>query len=172
MPEMDQERWYLHRAFLLYVNNSKLLRWGFDFDAFLNKTPGFPKEYWGYNVSTLVIQFMFLIKEGAIEELKHRVEHLQMYNSAHLDKRKNYRNSMFIRLLKMVVDKNFNYELVLEKSQNYYKKLSQTRIPGDLYEDLEIIPYEVLWRYILEILKSNKLYLHYRFYNIKMAEQE
>jgi len=30
---------------------------------------------------------------------------------------------------------------------------------------MEIIPYEILWQDILDILKNEKLYVHYRFYN-------
>jgi hypothetical protein len=94
------------------------------------------------------------------------VEEIVKYKSAHLDKRHNYRSSIFIRLLEIVIDKEFDYEQIQEKGETYYKKLVKTPIPSDLTQDTEIVPYEVLWKYILDIIKTNKAYIHFRFYNM------
>ncbi|WP_187696434.1 hypothetical protein, partial [Xanthovirga aplysinae] len=169
LEEKDKDRWQIYRAYLVFVNDTKLLRWGFDVEEFLKTTPDFSKELMGYNISTLVIQFMYLLREGYVDEVRSRAEQLEKYSSTHLDKRHNYRNSIFIRLLSIVTDKDFNFELVQEKGNTYWKKLVKTQIPGDLYNDLEVIPFETLWDYTLNILKTNKLYVHYRFYNMKMV---
>lgn len=169
LSEMDKEKWNIYRAFLVFVNDSKLLRWGFNLEDFVDKLPDFPKEYAPFNIATLMIQYIYLLKEGNIEEVRRRMEALQQYNSTHLDKRHNYRNSIFIRLLTIVTEKEFNYELIEEKGRNYFHKLSMTNIPSDPETDMEIIPYEKLYQYILDYLKTNKIYVHYRFYNLAMV---
>jgi hypothetical protein len=169
LSDDDKDRWQIYRAYLVFVNDTKLLRWGFDIEDFLKTIPNHPKDRNGYNVATLVIQFMYLLREGYVDEVRKRVEELQQYSSTHLDKRHNYRNSIFIRLLSIVTDKDFNFELVQEKGNTYRKKLKKTQIPGDRFNDLEVIPFETLWDYTLNILKTNKLYVHYRFYNMKMV---
>lgn len=165
LNEDDQERWQIYRAYLLFFNDTKLLRWGFDLDEFKHSNPDFTREQTGYNIATLIVQFMYLFREGHIDLLREKVEELAKHNSVHLDKRHNYRNSIFIRLVLIILEKNFDYTAVFEKGQNYQKKLKRTKIPVDRFMDMEIVPYERLWLHVLDNLKSNKLYVHYRFYN-------
>ncbi len=166
-PETIRNRWHIYRAYLIFFNDAKILRWGFNIEEFVTSKPSYPKEYNGLNVATLIIQFLFLLREGYIEEVKTCVTEIQKYKSAHLDKRHNYRNSIFIRMLEIIIEKDFDFEKVQEKGNNYYKKLLKHRIPSDLNLDAEIIPYERMWQHILSILKTNKSYIHFRFYNAK-----
>lgn len=163
---LQKEKWQIYRAFLIFVNDSKLLRWGFNLEEFVAELPDYPKEHASYNIACLIIQYLYLLRDGNIDELRRRIDSLQHYSSTHLDKRHNYRNSIFIRLLTIITEKDFNYELIEEKGKNYYNKLVNANIPSDLEVDIEIIPYEKLYNYILEYLRTNKIYVHYRFYNL------
>jgi hypothetical protein len=167
LEENIKDRWNIYRAFLIFFNDSKILRWGFNLEEYLGDTPCFEKDYNGYNVATLTVQFLFLLREGMVDEIKRCVDEVIKYKSAHLDKRHNYRSSIFIRMLEIVVEKEFDFGRIEEKGDTYLKKLVNTPIPSDLQQDTEIIPYEILWQHILGILKTNKSYVHYRFYNIK-----
>jgi hypothetical protein len=167
LPEEIRNRWHIYRAYLIFFNESKILRWGFNLEEFLGTNPCYEKDYNGYNVATLSIQFLFLLREGNVVQIKSCIEEILKYKSAHLDKRHNYRGSIFIRLLEIILDKEFDFDQIHEKGNTYYKKLVKTPIPSDLTQDTEIIPYEVLWKHVLDILKTNKAYIHYRFYNLK-----
>ncbi|WPP51231.1 hypothetical protein [Catalinimonas niigatensis] len=169
LPESEKNRWHIYRAYLIFFNDSKILRWGFNLEEFLGAPPCHEKEFNGYNIATLAIQFLFLIKEGNISAINNCVQEIVKYKSAHLDKRHNYRGSIFIRLLEIVIDKEFDYEQIKEKGETYHKKLIKTPIPSDLSQDTEILPYEVLWDHILNIIKTNKAYIHFRFYNLNTA---
>jgi hypothetical protein len=163
---MDRERWQIFRVYLLFVNDSKLIKWGFDIDKFKEQTPDFPKDYQGYNIATLIIQFLLYFRETDIKTLKIKLDQLSQLSSIHLDKRHNYRNSIFIRMLEIIKEKDYDYKLISEKGTTYLKKLINTQIPPDWSLELEVIPYEKLWEYVLNILKTNKYYLHFRFYNL------
>ncbi|MFP4090775.1 MAG: hypothetical protein ACLFUB_17405 [Cyclobacteriaceae bacterium] len=167
LEDSIKDRWNIYRAYLIFFNDSKILRWGFNLEEFLGEVPCYQKEYNGYNAATLVIQFLFLLREGMVDQIRTCVEEAIKYKSAHLDKRHNYRSSIFIRLLEIVVEKEFDYSKIEEKGDTYYRKLLKTPIPSDLQQDTEIIPYENLWQHTLGILKTNKSYIHFRFYNIK-----
>jgi hypothetical protein len=69
-------------------------------------------------------------------------------------------------MLEIINEKDYNYKFISEKGSTYLKKLLVTQIPPDLDLEMEVIPYEKLWEYILNILKTNKQYIHYRFYNL------
>jgi hypothetical protein len=68
-------------------------------------------------------------------------------------------------MLSIIIDKEFNYELIAEKGDTYLKKLLRFSIPFDLQNEIEVLPFEELWHYALDILKTNKYYIHYRFYS-------
>jgi hypothetical protein len=160
-----RERWTIYRAYILFINDTKLIKWGFDIDHFNNSIPKFSKKYMGYTIATMFIQFMFFLRDGNITKIRQILDHLRPLNSTHLDKRHNYRNSVFIRMLEIVIDKEFEYETVRDKCANYLQKLKEVQIPPDLQQEMEIIPLDILWEYVLNILKTNKYYIHYRFYN-------
>lgn len=175
LEEVEKERWQIYRAFLVFVNDEKLLKWGFDLEEFLKAVPDYPKELQNYSTATLVIQFLYLLRDTNITRLKEVLAEIQKYNSEHLDKRSNYRNSIFIRLISTIPDLEYNHDAVKERGSVYFSKLKKTKIPAEIKADLEVIPYEVLWGYILKILQSNKFYVHYRFYDIhfkQIAEQQ
>lgn len=167
LPEPMKNRWLIYRAYLIFFSDAKILRWGFNIEEFISTKPAYSKDYIGLNIATLAIQFLFLLREGYIEELKTCVSEIQKYKSAHLDKRHNYRSSIFIRMLEIVVEKEFDFEKIKEKGNNYYKKLLKHPIPGDLNLDTEVMPYDKMWQHILGVLKTNKAYIHFRFYNAK-----
>jgi hypothetical protein len=170
IPTIDQERWKIYRVYLLFVNDSKLIKWGFDIEHFKKTTPNFSKEYQGYNIASLIIQFLFYFREADIKNLKVKLDKLSQLSSVHLDKRQNYRNSIFIRMLEIINEKEFNFKLISEKGGTYLKKLINSQIPPDWSQELEVIPYEKLWEYALNILETNKHYLHFRFYNFHEVE--
>ena len=167
--DIDKERWTIYRVYLLFVNDSKLVKWGFDLEKYKEEAPGFNKEYQGYNIATLIIQFLLYFREADVKNLKIKLGLLSQLSSVHLDKRHNYRNSIFIRMLEIIVEKNYDFKAISDKGSNYLKKLISTQIPPDWHQELEIIQYEKLWEYVLNILETNKYYLHYRFYNLHEA---
>ena len=165
-PQEIRDRWAIYRVYLIYFHDAKILRWGFNLDEFLQSKPEYPKEFDSFNVASLAIQFMFLLRSGAIDALQDCVSMMSQYKSSHLDKRNNYRSSVFIRLLEIVIEKDFDFDRVQEKGNTYYQKLADTKIPSDLEVEMEVVPYERLWIHILRILKSNKAYVHYQFYHM------
>lgn len=165
LPEEISDRWLIYRAYLIFFFETKLLKWGFDLDEYLSIEPEYPKELQGYSISILVVQFMYLLRDGRVNDVKKKIGALEKYSSVHLDKRHNYRNSIFIRMLSIITDKEFNYELIAEKGDTYLKKLHRFKIPFDLQNEIEVLPFEDIWHYVLDILKTNKYYIHYRFYS-------
>ena len=165
LEEVEGQRWLIYRAYLIFFNDAKILRWGFNMEDFVRQPPQHEND--SFNIAARVIQFMFLLREGYVTEVKECVEAISQYKSAHLDKRHNYRSSIFIRLLEIVLEKEFDYERISEKGNSYYKKLTRNHIPNDIASEMEVVPYEKMWSHILSILRANKVYIHYRFYNAK-----
>jgi hypothetical protein len=167
LNEMEKnitERWNIYRPYLIFLNETKLIKWGYDIEDFLTKKIDrtLPE---GYQIAILINKYLFFLREGRLHELKEVNKEVSVFNSIHLDKRHNYRNSLFIRMLDIVIEKEYNYDLIEEKAQTYFKKLQKFQIPFELDGELEVVPYEKSWQEILHILKDSKIYIHYRLFN-------
>ncbi len=165
LEEADAQRWFIYRAYLIFFNDARILRWGFNLEEFMQQPPRFDND--SFTIASRVVQCLFLLREGQVEEVKACVAQLSGHKSAHLDKRHNYRSSIFIRLLEIMVEKEFDFERVSEKGNSYYKKLTRNTIPNEIATEIEVVPYQKLWTHLLSILRVNKVYLHYRFYHTK-----
>jgi len=164
-----KERWLIYRSYLCFISNCKEIQWGFNIDKFARLKPDSNKQNIAYNIAFLIIRFLFSLREGNINEVKEYVEKLQNYSSFHLDKRHNYRNSIFIRMLSLVITNNFEYDLINERVSVYYQKLVENKVIQYISDEMEVIPYEKLWSIIKNILKTNKHFIHFRFYHFTEA---
>ncbi|MEM7550629.1 MAG: hypothetical protein AAF363_13185 [Bacteroidota bacterium] len=165
IPKLDLERWELYRTYLAYFVDHKSIHWGFKVEEFLSLQAFYPKEKEGYNTAFLMIQLLFLFREEEIEAIEQKVEELEEYSSEALSKKVNYRNSVFIRMLRIMLDQEFSHYYTIEKAAFYREKLNDDAVEEDFYNYIEIIPYEDLWEIILNYLKEKKRFVHYRFYN-------
>ncbi len=163
LHEDETQRWSVYRAYLIFFNSAKILRWGFNVEEFVQAPPVYAND--SFNAAAQIIRFMFLLREGRVNELEQCVEELVQYKSAHLDKRSNYRNSIFIRLLEVIIEKQYDIEAIEEKSGSYHRKLLRNQIPNEITNEVEVVPYEKIWTHIANILRTNKVYTHYRFYH-------
>jgi len=165
LPKLERDRWKIYRGFLIFFNEDKLVRWGFNLNNFLSYKLNYPKDHSGYCIAVLSIRFLYFLKEGDLKGIERTLKELEQYNSSHLDKRSNYRNSVFIRMINLVPDNEFNAQIIKEKGDVYFKKLKKTRIPQEPYSDLEVYPFDKIWEEILQMLENDKQYVHYKFYH-------
>jgi len=165
----DLDRWNIYRSFLVYFNDEKLVRWGFNLNHFLSYRLNYDKDKAGYSIAVLSARFIYFLRDGELKKLNKTIKAINKFNSSHLDKRSNYRNSVFIRLLNLVPENEYNYADVKSRCENYIDKLINTQIPQDNYSDLEVYPYELLWKEIMNILKLDKQYVHFKFYHFSEA---
>ena len=160
------DRWRIYRAYLCFIAPCREIQRGFNFDKLRQLNGNSNRQNYGYNIASLIIRFLYSLQEGEISTVKKCIGELSKYSSYHLDKRHNYRNSIFIRILEIIIDNNFDYEAISEKIKFYLRKLNQdSNGIADFSDELEVIPYEKLWNIISGILKTNKHYKHYRFYH-------
>ena len=164
------DRWRIYRAYLCFIAPCREIQRGFKFEKLSVPDGESGRHNYGYSIASLIVQFLSHLKEGDIASVKECVAQLNNYSSYHLDKRHNYRNSIFIRILEIIVDTDFDYEAIKEKIKFYLGKLDQNgNGQADNNDDFEVIPYEKLWEIIAGILKTNKHYIHFRFYHLKQA---
>ncbi len=123
----------------------------FKLTRFLNDIPGASKDKQGHNIQVLIIQVIFLLRLGKIEEALNRIQVLNQYRNKYLKKDQTYRSNVFIKMLIVLIQNQLHKAATERKSAKYIKLLEEHPIQKSKQSiGVEMIPYEDLWDMILE----------------------
>lgn len=154
------EHWIIHEAYIYYLisvhrinpeTNNPVRQ--FRLARFLNEVPSYVKDKRGANISIIILQILFLLQQKKYGEIIDKMESLQTYTQRYLRRDDTYRSNCFIQMLLTLSESGFHKKAVLRKAEKYTKKLQE--LPIHLAKqsvEIEIIPYEILWEFILESL--------------------
>ena len=116
--------------------------------------PEYSRDKRGHNVAILVLQLLHFLRERNLEPVLLRLERLRKYQQRHLAEASTLRSRLFLRLLQIIVEKNFDPKRAAERGQNLLQQLRDAPPPGEAFAEVEIIPYENLWVIVLELLRE------------------
>ncbi|MFN7118591.1 MAG: hypothetical protein ACK4TA_17465 [Saprospiraceae bacterium] len=158
--EQTNEQWHIHEAYLYYLisigkispdenNPVKKFRLG----KFINEVPLYKKDKRGANVSILILQILFLLQQKRYDVIIDRIESLKAYTQRYLRNDDTFRSSCFIRMLLVMAESSFNKKATIRKAEKYWEKLREKPINiAEQSAEIEIVPYEMLWEFVLESL--------------------
>lgn len=119
----------------------------------LNEMPIFSQDKMGMNINILILQLITYIKRGDTSRALDRIPALQRYIYRHLNKPETIRAKCFIQMLFSLEKGYFYEEKVIKIAQPYLEKLQKYPLEETQNIDLEIVPYERLWDFVVEQLK-------------------
>jgi hypothetical protein len=152
------ERWDLYRAYADFVapparvgpvRRLQMAQWALTL-------PEFSQDKSGQNVAILVLQMLHYMRERNYEEIMVRLERLRKYQQRHLSDSSSIRSRLFLRLLRVMVEKNFDPRKAAEAGKLLLVQLQNATPPGEAFAEIEIIPYEHLWQLILDMLRDKR----------------
>lgn len=162
------ENWRAYEAYLYFFisigaiqiqSDEKLKLKKFSLTRFLNDMPVHSKDKRRKNIPILIIHVLFLLQKRQYEKVIDRVESLNQYCYRYLRKDDTFRSNCFIKMLLQLPKANFHREAVVRKADKFYKKLIQN--PSNMVvqaSEIEIMPYEMLWEYVLNSLDNKVRY--------------
>lgn len=165
MPDAIKEQVRFHEAFLFFftqtlrISDKNLFDGKFKVQKFLNEVPESARDKAGANTTIIVLQILVCLVQHRYDDIIKRSDALKTYTSRYLKKDENFRSNCFIKMLLQLPAANFHKNGVERKAQRYYKELLKQ--PANLFRngaEHEYIPYETLWKYVLQNLS---LTFHY-----------
>lgn len=123
---------------------------------FVNAVPSFSKDKKGMNIPVLIIQMAILILQQKHELATERIDALNKYCDRYLrTSDPNFRCNCFIKMLVQIPKSNFHHNGVKRRAQPYLDKMNSIAINfNNQAHELEILPFEVLWKFILNELSN------------------
>ncbi|MCG8329849.1 MAG: hypothetical protein MI974_19290 [Chitinophagales bacterium] len=159
-----QESWKISEAYIYYlflrkkvknVSNKEILN--FRINRFLNEIPTFSKDKQGLNISILILHTLLLLHQKQYDKIIDRTEALRTYTHRYLRQDETFRSNCFIKMLMQLPKANFHRAAVERKTKELREKLSSVGIIQNQSAEVEIVPYEMLWEFVLESL-DNKIH--------------
>ncbi|MEZ4990408.1 MAG: hypothetical protein R2824_08345 [Saprospiraceae bacterium] len=159
------EHWKIYEAFLFYLAeidkiniDDSIQKSSFRISKFLNEVPIYSKDKQGINIPILIIQILFLLHKGQFDTIIDRTESLKIYVHRYLRRDGTFRSNCFIKMLLCLPAANFHKAGVIRRAKKYVELLNSVPIgEANQSPEVEIIPYEMLWEFVLESLE-NKFY--------------
>ncbi|PHN00980.1 hypothetical protein [Flavilitoribacter nigricans] len=156
------EHWKVHEALINYLIAIKKVEinknddsTNFRLSKFINNVPTYSKDKQGVNISILIIQILFLLQNGKYEEIIDRTESLKTYVHRYLRRDHTFRSNCFIKMLLCLPAASFHKAGVTRKAKKYIDLLKSVPIEkANQSPEVEIIPYEMLWEFVLESLDN------------------
>ena len=155
--ESAMQRWDLYRSYLNFVLPTAprlLTARQRQVAQQMLLLPEYSRDKRGHNVAILVLQLLHFLRKRNLEQVLLRLERLRKYQQRHLVEASTLRSRLFLRLLQVIVDKNFDAKKAAERGQNLLQQLRDTPPPGEAFAEVEIIPYENLWQIVLGLLRE------------------
>lgn len=161
---LDKETWRLFHAYLILLIRTNKLDVSprekgdadkFRINSWLNDVGTLSLDKQGSNIPVLIFHTVFLLVEDRYDEYLNRMEALRKYKQRNLDpENEHYRTDCFIRLLDLFGENHSPKEL-LQHAAPLLKGL--TSVSTDLLDssfELEVMPYEHQWEWLLEVYTS------------------
>jgi len=152
------ETWKIHEAFTYFFllterlsedKNEKLPK--FRVSKFMNQVPIQSKDKRGSNITIIILQVLFLLQQKKYGAIIDKMESLQTYTHRYLRQDDTFRSNCFIKMLLCLPAASFHKKAVLRKADKYWKKLLSVPIEkANQSAEMEIVPYEMLWEFVLE----------------------
>lgn len=157
LSDEKSEEWKIYEAYLHYVMPAKIKGKEFKILKFINEVPIYSKDKGGLYPAILIAQLLFMIDRGDEDRIEKNIESLRIFSSRYLSGKKSVRTSIFIKMLRQLVNCHFKPEKVKAKVTLYLKKLNESKYSQQTEnETMEIIPYEDIWSIILSRMSSKK----------------
>jgi hypothetical protein len=149
-----QERWDLYEVYLQFVRPEASPLRVRNFNLFIQTVPTHSRDKQGYNIAVLILQFLHYLKQRDIEGLLTRLEGLRKYQQRHLRGAGTLRSQLLFRMLALTVKCNFDPAQSEQQAAPLLEQLQAAPPPGEAFSEIEILPYEDLWKITLDILRD------------------
>jgi hypothetical protein len=126
----------------------------FRLSTFVNDVPHYSFDKRGMNIPIIIAQILYFLAKKDFDSVLNRIASIEKYCIRHLvDKYFDVRSYFFIKMLLTLPDADYNFKRVQIRSQGF--KIKFEAAPENAKNiELEIMPYETIWRLLMELIGS------------------
>lgn len=159
-----KERFYLLRIYLNWLVKAGIAETGnleiesFRFNRFYNDLVSFSQDRQGVNIPKLIVRILWYITIDDPETARNFITGIGRYHGRHLRNAEGLRRTYyFVRIVMQIEKAGFKSAVFLRRTEKLYAALCNHPRPSEQQSfEVEIVPYERLYGYIVALLKSKE----------------
>ncbi|MEL6866325.1 MAG: hypothetical protein AAFP19_17995 [Bacteroidota bacterium] len=152
------EYWQIIRGYLCFlIQAGKVDAYTeerFQLGKFLNDMPIYSRDKAGNNINILIIQILIRMQRGQYGFIIDRIESLREYARKYMRNTETKRANIFINMILRMEAAQFHRFRTEGKTRKLLEKLLETPLHLGQNLAIEMIPYELLWEEMLEMLDN------------------
>ncbi len=158
----EKDVWKTFEVYINYFNsffqfdaNEQKTRKKFRLNKYLNEIPVYSKNKRAKNIPILIIHILYLLQQKKYDKVIDRLDALNQYSYRYLRDDESFRSNCFIKMLIQLPRAHFHKQGVIRKADKYFEKLKSRPIQiSEQSDEIEIVPYEILWEFVLKSLDN------------------
>ena len=159
LPDNTTEIWRIYESYIYYLGRAGKMevqaKNKFKLAKFISDLWIFNKDKSGMNIAVIIIKWLTLLQERQYGKVLDEVEATEQYCYRHLRGDNTKRSYYFLKMLLQIPMGQFDRTAVEPKAARSLEKLQSypLQLANQTYE-IEILPYEDLWQFVLESLEK------------------
>ena len=156
------ERWEIYKLYLDYGAELDKRRRAYPlrqkrYQKRMKEYPTYSKDKNGLNVSLLILNILLLLEGNKIDKIEDQSEALSTYGYSHLRSKFSSQSSILFKMIRIMVENDYNYEIIIKKTARLERKLAVTKPSRfEIAETVMIFPPMMMWLRMKNALKKSK----------------
>ena len=126
----------------------------FKISKFINTSKIFTKDKQGINISILILEILILVHSKKFSKVIDKMDSIKDYSKRYIKGGENSRNNLLVKLIIELEKANFNPIKAERNGVKHFNQLISYNLSYIRNIDIEIIPFEKVWKVLLGSLKS------------------
>jgi len=160
VPALWREQYNMMLAYYVFLVNSKSpaekikgFKSPLNLSEFLAASPIINRDKQGMNIAKVIVQVLLMLADGNIEGVNTKAESLRQYRQIYLKDGNYPRSSALLKLLHLLIEKDYDIPEVERKGSKYLTDLIPTeKNQFGAMEGIEPIAYDDLWNMVTTII--------------------
>ena len=141
-----REKWRIFAMYLEFLSGRKP-------SGVSEYMPHYSSDKHGYNVALIVIHILKLIESEKLGAITEQIDALKSYKARYLRPSINPRASLFLKMILLLEKESFSLKNIRKRGAPLLEQLLVAKPShAEITEGLQVVPYETLWREMLDRL--------------------
>ncbi|HET9136819.1 MAG TPA: hypothetical protein VFO76_09285, partial [Candidatus Kapabacteria bacterium] len=164
-PQLDQiqkQRWNILKLYELFAKDelkrsvSKRTKEGKELRSLITSAGDLQQDKEGFGFDVRLMHILYLVECGEYSKLTEHIDSFKKYCIRYFTPEQYPKSRAFASLLILLERYSYNADLILKKSVERYNNLISTKISFiEASENVQVVPYEILWEKIVSKLHSD-----------------
>jgi hypothetical protein len=162
LDQIQKQRWNILKLYQSFAkselkeNVSKRTKEGKELRALITSAGDLQQDKEGFGFDLRLMHILYLVESADYTQLTEHIDSFKKYCARYFQIEQYPKSRAFVSLLLLLERYSYNAERIIKKSESRYENLVSTKLSHiEASENVQVVPYEILWEKIVSKLRSD-----------------